>query len=403
MSQKKKSEWGFILQLLMGIAAGVIVGLVANEAVMEVVCSLKHVLGQFIFYTVPLVIIAFIAPSITRLQNNANRMLGAGASIAYLSAVGAATMACVAGYLIIPHLSVPTAVAGLRELPEITFQLNIPPIMSVMTALVTAIILGVTVLWTKADGFKKGLFEFEAIMLKVIQKMVIPVLPLFIATTFAALAYEGSLTKQLPVFLKVIVLVLLGHAIWLTVLYTIAGIISGRNPIEVIKHYGPAYLTAVGTMSSAATLPVALRCAGKSKVLSKDTSEFMIPLGATIHLCGSVLTETFFAMTISLMLYGHLPTFGTMFLFIILFGVFAIGAPGVPGGTVMASLGIVVGVLQFDPAGVALLVAVFALQDSFGTACNVTGDGAIALMLEGLFNKNGELTKANAQAAAANE
>jgi Na+/H+-dicarboxylate symporter len=240
-------------------------------------------------------------------------------------------------------------------------------------------------------------------MLKVIQKMVIPVLPLFIATTFAALAYEGSLTKQLPVFLKVIVLVLLGHAIWLTVMYTIAGIISGRNPIEVIKHYGPAYLTAVGTMSSAATLPVALRCAGKSKVLSKDTSEFMIPLGATIHLCGSVLTETFFAMTISLMLYGHLPTFGTMFLFIILFGVFAIGAPGVPGGTVMASLGIVVGVLQFDPAGVALLVAVFALQDSFGTACNVTGDGAIALMLEGLFNKNGELTKANAQAAAANE
>ncbi|MFK4765750.1 dicarboxylate/amino acid:cation symporter [Desulfobaculum sp. SPO524] len=403
MSQKKKSEWGFILQLLMGIAAGVIVGLVANEAVMEVVCSLKHVLGQFIFYTVPLVIIAFIAPSITRLQNNANRMLGAGASIAYLSAVGAATMACVAGYLIIPHLSVPTAVAGLRELPEITFQLNIPPIMSVMTALVTAIILGVTVLWTKAEGFKKGLFEFEAIMLKVIQKMVIPVLPLFIATTFAALAYEGSLTKQLPVFLKVIVLVLLGHAIWLTVMYTIAGIISGRNPIEVIKHYGPAYLTAVGTMSSAATLPVALRCAGKSKVLSKDTSEFMIPLGATIHLCGSVLTETFFAMTISLMLYGHLPTFGTMFLFIILFGVFAIGAPGVPGGTVMASLGIVVGVLQFDPAGVALLVAVFALQDSFGTACNVTGDGAIALMLEGLFNKNGELTKANAQAAAANE
>lgn len=403
MSQKKKSEWGFILQLLMGIAAGVIVGLVANEAVMEVVCSMKHVLGQFIFYTVPLVIIAFIAPSITRLQNNANRMLGAGASIAYLSAVGAATMACVAGYLIIPHLSVPTAVAGLRELPEITFQLNIPPIMSVMTALVTAIILGVTVLWTKAEGFKKGLFEFEAIMLKVIQKMVIPVLPLFIATTFAALAYEGSLTKQLPVFLKVIVLVLLGHAIWLTVMYTIAGLISGRNPIEVIKHYGPAYLTAVGTMSSAATLPVALRCAGKSKVLSKDTSEFMIPLGATIHLCGSVLTETFFAMTISLMLYGHLPTFGTMFLFIVLFGVFAIGAPGVPGGTVMASLGIVVGVLQFDPAGVALLVAVFALQDSFGTACNVTGDGAIALMLEGLFNKNGELTKANAQAAAANE
>ncbi|NJB69096.1 Na+/H+-dicarboxylate symporter [Desulfobaculum xiamenense] len=401
MSHKKKSEWGFITQLLLGIAAGVVVGLLANEAVMEVICSIKHVLGQFIFYTVPLVIIAFIAPSITRLKHNANRMLGAGISIAYLSAVGAATMACIAGYLIIPHLSVPTSMEGLRELPKVVFQLNIPPIMSVMTALVTAIILGITVLWTKAELFEKALVEFEAIMLKVIQRIVIPVLPLFIATTFAALAYEGSLTKQLPVFLKVIALVLVGHGVWLAVLYTIGGLLSGRNPLEVVRHYGPAYLTAVGTMSSAATLPVSLRCARQSKVLSKDTAEFMIPLGATIHLCGSVLTETFFAMTISLMLYGHMPSVGTMAMFIVLFGVFAIGAPGVPGGTVMASLGIVVGVLQFDPAGVALLVAIFALQDSFGTACNVTGDGAIALMLEGLFNKNGELSRANAEALAA--
>ena len=149
-------------------------------------------------------------------------------------------------------------------------------------------------------------------------------------------------------------------------------------------------------MSSAATLPVSLECASKSEVLGKDTVEFMVPLGATIHLCGSVLTETFFAMTISMMLYGSLPSVGTMALFIVLFGIFAIGAPGVPGGTVMASLGIVVGVLGFDPAGVALLLAVFALQDSFGTACNVTGDGALALMMEGIFNRNGELEKARA-------
>jgi Na+/H+-dicarboxylate symporter len=144
-------------------------------------------------------------------------------------------------------------------------------------------------------------------------------------------------------------------------------------------------------MSSAATLPVALECASKSKVLSRNTVEFMVPMGATIHLCGSVLTETFFAMTISQMLYGTLPEISTMMLFIVLFGIFAIGAPGVPGGTVMASLGIVVGVLHFDPAGVALLLAVFALQDSFGTACNVTGDGALTLMLEGFFNRNGQL------------
>ena len=396
----KKSEWGLINKLLVGIVVGIAIGLFANEPVMGVIGSFKHILGQFIFFTIPLVIIGFIAPAITRLRHNANKMLGAGISIAYLSAVGAAVMAYVAGLLIIPHLSVPMSVEGLRTLPEAAFQLNIPPLMSVMTALATAILLGITVLGTKAESFERALNEFEGIMMMVVKKMVIPVLPFFIATTFAGLAYQGTLTQQLPVFLKVVVLVLIGHAVWLTVLYSIAGAISGKNPLEVLKHYGPAYLTAVGTMSSAATLPVALSCARKSKVLTKDTVDFMVPLGTTIHLCGSVLTETFFAMVISLMLYGALPGFGTMLTFILLFGIFAIGAPGVPGGTVMASMGIVVGVLGFDPAGVALLLAIFALQDSFGTACNVTGDGAITLMLEGLFNKNGELAAAASEASA---
>ena len=380
-------EFGLILQLVGGIVAGAVIGLMANEAVMQVIVSIKYVLGQLIFYCVPLVIIAFIAPAITRLGQNASKMLAAGVGFAYLSAAGAATMSAVAGYLIIPHMSIQTQVAGLHELPKAVFQLNIPPIMSVMTALVTAIIAGIAIIWTNAERFE-GLFdELEKIMMQVVERIIIPMLPFFIATTFAGLAYEGSLTKQLPIFLQVIVIVLVGHFIWLTVLYTIAGVISKKNPLEVFRHYAPAYLTAVGTMSSAATLPVSLECASKSKVLSKETVEFMVPLGATIHLCGSVLTETFFAMTISMMLYGTLPSFGTMALFILLFGIFAIGAPGVPGGTVMASLGIVVGVLHFDPAGVALLLAVFALQDSFGTACNVTGDGALALMLEGISNR----------------
>jgi Na+/H+-dicarboxylate symporter len=390
-------EFGLILQLVGGIVAGAVIGLMANEAVMQVIVSIKYVLGQLIFYCVPLVIIAFIAPAITRLGQNASKMLAAGVGFAYLSAAGAATMSAVAGYLIIPHMSIQTQVAGLHELPEAVFQLNIPPIMSVMTALVTAIIAGISIIWTNAERFE-GLFdELEKIMMQVVERIIIPMLPFFIATTFAGLAYEGSLTKQLPIFLQVIVIVLVGHFIWLTVLYTIAGVISKKNPLEVFRHYAPAYLTAVGTMSSAATLPVSLECAGKSKVLSKEIAEFMVPLGATIHLCGSVLTETFFAMTISMMLYGTLPSFGTMALFILLFGIFAIGAPGVPGGTVMASLGIVVGVLHFDPAGVALLLAVFALQDSFGTACNVTGDGALALMLEGLFNRNSASVEATDQ------
>src|SRR5699024_5978093 len=157
--------------------------------------------------------------------------------------------------------------------------------------------------------------------------------------------------------------------------YGIAGAISGKNPKEVFKHYGPAYLTAVGTMSSAATLPVALESARKSSVLDEEVVDFAIPLGSTIHLCGSVLTETFFVMAISQILYWQLPSIGNMILFSILLGIFAIGAPGVPGGTVMASLGIVYAVLGFDEAGVALLLSIFALQDSFGTACNIVGDG----------------------------
>ena len=184
-----------------------------------------------------------------------------------------------------------------------------------------------------------------------------------------------------------IIIVLIGHFIWMTLLYLIGGAVSKQNPLEVVKHYGPAYATAVGTMSSAATLPVALRCAHKSSVLPADIVDFAIPLGATTHLCGSVLTETFFAMTISQMLYGSVPSIGTMVLFSFLFGVFAVGAPGVPGGTVMASLGIVISILGFNEIGTGLLIAIFALQDSFGTACNVTGDGALALILRGVFYK----------------
>ena len=182
---------------------------------------------------------------------------------------------------------------------------------------------------------------------------------------------------------------LIGHFIWMTVLYTVAGIYSGKNPKEVFKHYAPAYITAVGTMSSAATLSVALQCAHKSKVLRKDMVDFGIPLFANIHLCGSVLTETFFCMIVSLILTGALPSVGTMILFCALLAVFAIGAPGVPGGTVMASLGIVTSILGFGPEGTALLLAIFAIQDSFGTACNVTGDGALTLMLTGYAEKHG--------------
>ena len=376
-------------RLILGIAVGILCGLVFPESVMKVIVTLQYIMGQLITFCVPLIIIGFIAPSITKLGANASRLLGVAVIIAYASSICAAFMSTGAGYILIPHLSIDTSVAGLRDLPEVVFELNIPQIMPVMSALVLSVLLGLAATWTKSQKIIDILAEFQNIVLDIVSKIIIPVLPFYIATTFCNLSYEGMITRQLPAFLQIIVIVMLGHYIWLAVLYLLPGAYSGKNPWEVLRHYGPAYLTAVGTMSSAATLAVALRCARKSSVLREDMVSFGVPLFANIHLCGSVLTEVFFCMTISKILYGTLPSVGTMILFCMLLGIFAIGAPGVPGGTVMASLGLITGVLLFDDAGTALMLAIFALQDSFGTACNVTGDGALTLMLTGYVEKHG--------------
>ena len=387
----KIGDVSLILKLLAGLLLGALLGFVANEAVMDVVVSLRHIFGQIIFFLVPLVIVGFITPAIVRLGQNASKILVVAVCLAYASSLGAALFSMGSGYLVIPHLSIATETETLRKLPEMVFRLDIPPLFSVMSALVTALFFGVAIAWTKSETLGKVFAELERIMTWLVTRVLIPILPFFVGLSFMGLAYEGSLTKHLPIFVTMVALVIFGHFIWLTVLYGIAGIVSGRNPSQVFRYYTPAYLTAVGTMSSAATLPVALECARRSPVLSRTMVEFMVPLGATVHLCGSVLTETFFCMTISLILYGTLPSVGTMLLFCVLLGIFAVGAPGVPGGTVVASLGIVTGVLGFDQTGVALLIAIFALQDSFGTACNVTGDGALTLMLDGIFNRHGEL------------
>ena len=327
----KVGDFSLILKLLGGIIIGALLGLYIGENaegslkhVMDVVVSLRHIFGQLIFFLVPLVIVGFITPAIVRLGQNASKILLVAVALAYVSSLGAALFSMISGYCIIPNLSIATSTETLRSLPEMVFRLDIPPLFSVMSALVLALTMGVAIVWTKSETLGKIFCEMERIMTALVNRIMIPILPFFVGLSFLGLAYEGSLSR-------------------------------------------------------------------KSSVLSRTMVEFMVPLGATVHLCGSVLTETFFVMTISLMLYGSLPSVGTMLLFCVLLGIFAVGAPGVPGGTVVASLGIVTGVLGFDPNGVALLIAIFALQDSFGTACNVTGDGALTLMLEGLFNRNGEL------------
>ena len=385
-----KKLWGSLpFRLLLGVVLGILLGQVAGVSVMNVVVTVKYVIGQLINFCVPLIIIGFIAPSIAKMGANASRILGVAILCAYVSSVLAALLSMGAGYAIIPHLSIVSVTEGLRELPEAVFQLDIPQIMSVMSALVLSILLGLTAAWTRARTFASLLDEFQNMVLRMVSSVVIPILPLFIMLTFCELSYQGTITEQLPVFIKVVLIVMLGHYIWLAVLYAVGGAYSGANPLRVLRNYGPAYLTAVGTMSSAATLAVALRCAKKSQPpLRGDMVDFGIPLFANIHLCGSVLTEVFFVMTVSQILYGYIPSAASMVLFCVLLGVFAIGAPGVPGGTVVASLGLITGVLGFTDTGTALMLTIFALQDSFGTACNVTGDGALTMILTGYANKH---------------
>ena len=234
-------------RLLLGIFIGIGCGLVFGEGAMKVIVTLKYIMGQLITFCVPLIIIGFIAPSITKLGANASRLLGVAVALAYVSSIGAAFMSMGAGYAIIPHLSIDNSVEGLRALPAVVFQLDIPQIMSVMSALVLSILLGLAVTWTKSKHLASLLDEFQSIVLAIVSKVVIPVLPVYIATTFCSLSYEGMITRQLPAFLQIILIVLVGHYIWMALLYAVAGAYSGKNPIEVVK-------TGIGKSISAMSL-----------------------------------------------------------------------------------------------------------------------------------------------------
>ena len=379
-----------IVQLLIAVIVGIVAGFYVEGTVLSAIVSLKHVTGQVIFFLVPLIILGFIAPSIAHLRSNASKMLLFAFGIAYLSSVGASFFGAAVGYQVIPHLDIASDANALKALPENMLKIDIPPVMNVMTALVLAALIGLATAWVKSEEFVRLLDTFQQMVLELVKKVLLPVLPVFIFSNFCILSYQGAVTKQLPVFLSILLVVIVCHYIWLALLYGIASIYSRKNGWQVLKFYGPAYLTALGTMSSAATLGVALNCAHKSPILRKEISDVTVPLFANIHLCGSILTETVFVMTVSQLLYGSLPNFFTLTLFILLLGLFAIGAPGVPGGTVLASLGLIISVLQFDEAGTALLLTIFALQDSFGTACNVTGDGALTLITDTYEKKMSE-------------
>ena len=381
--------------LLVGLVAGIGAGLVLGENAMKAVLVVRQICGQIIFFIVPLIIIGFVASSISSLKGNATKALLLTFVIAYISTEGASLFAIGVSRGILPILSIGQAEAS-RVLPDMVFNLQITPVMGVMTALVLAIFLGLGALWTRSEVWGKLLIDFREIVLLLVKKILIPILPFYIASNFCVLTYQGML-PQMKVFILIILIAIGCHFIWLLVLYLTASLYSGKNGWKVVRHYGPAYLTALGTMSSAATLGVALECAKKSGQFGDDAVDFCIPLFNNIHLCGSALTEVFFVCAVSKVLYGALPTTGSLLLFIILLGFFALGAPGVPGGVVMASLGLVLSVvmvptatgelMNFTDAGTSLLITIFALQDSFGTACNITGDGALTMIVDKRIRK----------------
>ncbi|WP_093370902.1 dicarboxylate/amino acid:cation symporter [Tindallia magadiensis] len=380
---------GLIPKLIIGIIVGVIIGLTMPDHVGRVLYTFTQIFGQLLGYIVPLIIIGFIIPGIAELGEKAGKLLGATAAIAYASTVLAGIAAFIISSLIIPAIVTEGAVAAESSGIKPILELNIPPIMGVMTALVTAFIFGLGINFLRHQEAKTALFdfmeEFRAIIVMFIKNVIIPLLPIYIAGIFANMAAEGDAFATLGVFAQVFALILVMHIGYLIAIYVVAGMRSGKNPFTSLKNMLPAYATALGTMSSAATIPVTLRSA-KTNSISERVADFVIPLSATIHLAGSTMTLVACSVAV-LAMNGLSPNFSEYLPFILLLGVTMVAAPGVPGGAVMAALGLLSSILGFTEAQIGLMIGLYMAQDSFGTACNVTGDGAIAIIVDSFYKK----------------
>ncbi len=381
---------GLLPRLIIGIISGVLIGLFFPEWVGRLLYTFTHIFGGLLGYIVPLIILGFIIPGIAELGSKAGKLLAGTAGIAYLSTLAAGIVAFFISIAIIPRI-IADGAAGDPDAVGLTpfLELSIPPIMGVMTALVTAFIFGLGINFLRHEKAQEVFFnfmeEFRTVIVGFIKKVIIPFLPIHIAGIFADMASSGEAFRTLQVFGQVFVLIILMHLGYLIIQYTIAGTRTGKNPFSAIKKMIPAYTTALGTMSSAATIPVTLRSA-KSNGVSERVADFVIPLSATIHLAGSTITLVACAVAV-LIIGDQTPQFLEFLPFIVLLGVTMVAAPGVPGGAVMAALGLLGTILGFTEAQLGLMIALYMAQDGFGTACNVTGDGAIALFIDSFVDK----------------
>ncbi|MFM5591072.1 dicarboxylate/amino acid:cation symporter [Aeromonas veronii] len=376
-----------VLKLIAGILAGLLLGLYAPEWVARVLFTAKTVIGQLITFTIPLIILFFIMSGIASLPKNSGKLLGKTVALSYCSTILAGLFAFTMASHLIPQFTTaaePTTATAIKLASYV--NLEIPPLFGVMSALAAAFVFGIGISATQATDLRRVADQGRDIIDRLLAKVIIPLLPFYIAGVFVEMTVEGTVFATLKTFGVVLVMAILMHWIWLSVLFVGTGLALGRSPAQLIKNMLPAYFTALGTMSSAATIPVALQ-SSKNNGVSDGIANFTVPLCATIHLCGSTITLVTCATAV-MFLSEHLaiPGIETMLPFIMMLGVIMIAAPGAPGGGVMSALGLLTSMLGFGEASIALMIALYLAQDSFGTACNVTGDGVIALWADRFAN-----------------
>lgn len=373
-----------ILKLIAGIVIGMLCGLYAPHWLTQLLITFKGLFGELLFFTVPLLILFFITSGIAALPRNSGKLLSRTLGFAYLSTITAGTLAFLVASVVVPMLTQANTAAAASDVAHLApfIEMDIPPAISVMTALALAFIFGLGIAATQAVQLKQLSDQGRDVIQLMLEKVILPLLPLYIAGEFAQMAAAGTVFATLKTFGIVLLLAVAMHWCWIITLYTIAGVKAGKSPFALIKNMMPAYFTALGTMSSAATIPVSLQ-ATKANNVKPDVANFTVPLCATIHLSGSTITIVTCAMAVVTMVNGlEMPSLLTVLPFIFMLGVVMLAAPGVPGGAVMSAVGLLGSMLGFGDAAIALMIALYMAQDSFGTACNVTGDGAIAVLVD---------------------
>ncbi len=371
-----------LFRVFVAILIGIVVGLYAPLWLNRSFVTFNKLFGSFLGFSIPLIIMGLVMPAIAELDKNAGKLLFVTVVIAYSFTLFSGFSTYFAGSAFFPTLlgeqSMVSVEVAERSL-EPFFVIGIPPILDVMSALVLAFMVGIGLSLKSRSTLGEVLKDFRDIVTQVIEKVIIPLLPFYIMSIFSEIAYAGKVASVIGLFVKIIGVIFVMHFALLIIQFVIAGLISGRNPIKSLMTMLPAYATALGTQSSAATIPVTLQQVIKMGVPERIAG-FVVPLCATIHLSGSTMKITACAMAL-MMMNGQLVDFELFAGFIMMLGIIMVAAPGVPGGAIMAALGILQSMLGFDAQQQALMIALYIAMDSFGTACNVTGDGAVALIV----------------------